>query len=49
VIEFALDACKYYERGRNKNPLYVTTLFNMQAIDHYMHWGNQKVDAFIHI
>ena len=37
VVEFIFDACKYYERGRNKSPLYVSTLFKMQATDYYMH------------
>ena len=35
---FNFNACNYYERGRDKNPLYVSMLFKMQAIDHYMHW-----------
>ena len=38
VIESTLDACKFYERGRDKNPLYVFMLFKMQATGHYMHW-----------
>jgi hypothetical protein len=24
VIEFTLDACKFYERGRDKSPLYIS-------------------------
>ena len=35
---FNFNACNYYERGRDKNTLYVSMLFKMQAIDHYMHW-----------
>ena len=42
IVEFASNACKYYERGRNKSPLYVSTLFKMQAIDYYMHWLPQS-------
>ena len=38
VIESTFDACKYYERGRDKSPLYVSMLFKMQATGHYMHW-----------
>ena len=39
---FNFNACNYYERGRDKNPLYVSMLFKMQAIDHYMHWLPQN-------
>ena len=42
VLEFTFDACNYYERGRNKIPLYVSTLFKMQATDYYMHWLPQS-------
>jgi hypothetical protein len=38
VVKFTHDACKNYGRGSNKSPLYVTTIFKMQATDHYMHW-----------
>ena len=38
VVMFNFNACNYYERGRDKNPLYVSMLFKMQAIDYYMHW-----------
>jgi hypothetical protein len=37
VVEFASNACNYYERGRNKSPLYVLTLLKLQAYDNYMH------------
>jgi hypothetical protein len=37
VVKFTFNAYNYYERGRNKNPLYVSMLFKMQATDHYMH------------
>jgi hypothetical protein len=30
-IEFASNACNYYERGRSKSPLYISTVFKMQA------------------
>ena len=35
---FNFNACNYYERGRDKNPFYVSMLFKMQAIDYYIHW-----------
>ena len=38
VVKFTFDACNYYERGRNKSPLYISMLFKMQATDYYMHW-----------
>jgi hypothetical protein len=38
VVMFNFNACNYYERGRDKNPLYVSMLFKMQVIDYYMHW-----------
>jgi hypothetical protein len=38
VIEFTLDACKFYERGKYKIPLYIFMLFKMQATGNYMHW-----------
>ena len=38
VVMFNFNACNYYERGRDKNTLYVSMLFKMQAIDYYMHW-----------
>jgi len=38
VVKFTFDACKHYERGRDNSPLYVSTLFKMQATDHYVHW-----------
>ena len=38
VVMFNFNACNYYERGRDKNPLYVSMLFKMQAIDYYMNW-----------
>ena len=38
VIESTFDAYKYYERGRDKSPLYVSMLFKMQDTGHYMHW-----------
>jgi hypothetical protein len=38
VVMFNFNACNYYERGRDKNPLYVSMLFKMQAFDYYMHW-----------
>jgi hypothetical protein len=38
VIESTFHACKYYERVRDKSPLYVSMLFKMQATDHYMYW-----------
>jgi hypothetical protein len=41
VVKFAFDACKYYERGRETSPLYVTTLFKIQATHPYMHWISQ--------
>lgn len=36
--EFTFDACNHNERGRNKSPHCASTLFEIQAIDHYMHW-----------
>ena len=42
VVKFAFDDCNYYDRGRNKSPLYVSTLFKLQATDHYMHWLPQN-------
>ena len=42
VVMFNFNACNYYERGRDKNPLYVSMLFKMQATDHYMHWLSQN-------
>jgi hypothetical protein len=41
-VEFTFDACKYFERGRDKSPLYVSLLFKMQDTDHYMHWLPQS-------
>jgi len=38
TVVFSSNACKYYKRGRDKSPLYVSTLFKMQATDHYMYW-----------
>ena len=38
VVMFNFNACNYYERGRDKNPLYVYMLFKMQTIYYYMHW-----------
>ena len=38
VVKFTFDACNYYERGRNKSPLYTSMLLKMQATDYYMHW-----------
>jgi hypothetical protein len=37
-VESTLDACKYYERGRDKSPLYISMLFQMQDTGHYMHF-----------
>jgi hypothetical protein len=37
-IKFTFDACNYYERGRDKSPLYISMSFKMQATDHYMHY-----------
>jgi hypothetical protein len=37
-IEFTLDDCKFYERERDKSPLYVFMLFKMQATGHYRYW-----------
>jgi hypothetical protein len=34
VVEFASNAYNYYEMERSKSPLYVTTLFIMQALVH---------------
>jgi hypothetical protein len=41
-VEFTFDACKYFERGRDKGPLYASMLLKMQATDHYMHWLPQS-------
>jgi hypothetical protein len=30
-VEFAYNACNYYERGRSKSPLYIPIVFKMQA------------------
>ena len=38
VVESTLDACKFYERGRDKSPLYISMLFKMQPTDYYMNW-----------
>jgi hypothetical protein len=38
VVDFAYNACIIYESVRSKIPLYVTTLFKMQASDHDMLW-----------
>ena len=38
VVKFTYDACKHYEGGRDNSPLYVSTLFKMQATENYMHW-----------
>jgi hypothetical protein len=32
-VEFTFDACKYFERGRYKSPLYASMLFKLQAND----------------
>jgi hypothetical protein len=37
-IKFTFDACNYYERARDKSPLYFSMSFKMQATDHYMHY-----------
>jgi hypothetical protein len=37
-VEFTFDACKYFERARDKSPLYASMLFKFQASDHYMNW-----------
>jgi hypothetical protein len=37
-VEFTFDACKYFERGRDKSPVYASMLFKLQATKHYMHW-----------
>ena len=31
-------ACKYYEKGRDKSPIYVSMLFKIKDTGHYMHW-----------
>ena len=38
TVESTFDACKYYERWRDKSPLYVSMLFKMKATGYYMHW-----------
>jgi hypothetical protein len=41
-FEFTFDACKYFERGRDKSCLYVSILFKMQATHNYMLWLPQS-------
>jgi hypothetical protein len=41
-VEFTFDVCKYFEKERDKSPLYASMLFKMQATDHYMHWLPQS-------
>jgi hypothetical protein len=41
-IEFTFDACKYFERGRYKSPLYASMFFKLQASDHYIYWLPQS-------
>ena len=38
VVKFTFDACNYYERGRNKRPIYISMIRKMQATDYYMNW-----------
>jgi hypothetical protein len=46
VVKFASNAYNYYERERSKSPLYVSTLFKMQAIVHDMLFYHKFFDSW---
>ena len=38
MVEFISTTCNYYEKGGDKNPLYVTNNYQLQVPNVNMHW-----------